>query len=92
LNLRIILFGDLDIDRLVKRDDKIQKIHRVDLDLNPERLARVGRLALEVGRNRIENLGDKLGQFRVSRKSSGISSSCARRMRNCAARRPPLTR
>jgi hypothetical protein len=49
--LGVVGFRDLDSDAFVERDDEVQEVHGIDIDLIPQRRVGAERVRIELGRH-----------------------------------------
>ncbi len=93
---RKVRFGDIDAEAFMQSDREVQLIHGVELELLAQWQVGIDWQGLRLRRNSCQYLDDLREQSGVfagaGHSRSGCCSSAPIRARNCAPRRPSLTR
>src|SRR5574341_1316757 len=90
--LGVVRLGDLDLQALVQRDEEIEPVHRVQIHLLAQELARDEVAVLDLGGDALELRDDRPAHLVLVHSVSGCCRSFATSARNSAPRCPSLTR
>src|SRR5579872_3469344 len=67
----IVRLRDVELERFVKRDDVVEKIHRVDVELIAKILVRCQSRLLELGRDACQRIQDDFPNFGIPHHTGG---------------------